>query len=80
MTALITGDGAGTTFTVTHNFGAPGSPAQFPEVNFEIILAAGYTAAPVITSKTANTVVFSCTAFTGQGLRVRIKRPWSATE
>lgn len=80
MTAIITGDGSATTFTVTHNFGvAAGDLGQFPEVEFEPILAAGITAAPLVTTKTANTVVFTCVAFTGAGLRVRIKRPWSPT-
>ena len=82
MTVLVTGDGGHFTFTVNHNFAL--SAAQltdgFPEVDFEAILAAGITAAPIVTTKTANTVVFTCSAFTGQGLRVRIKRPWSPTE
>jgi len=79
MSAIVTGDGASGTFTITHNFGEPaGMLGPFPEVVFEPILAAGITAAPIITSKTANTIVFANTAFTGAGLRVRIKRPWSA--
>jgi hypothetical protein len=79
MTAIITGDGAATTFTVTHNMNISASDLTggFPEVFPEVILAAGNTALPVITSKTANTVVFSCTAFTGAGLRIRIRRPLS---
>lgn len=82
MTVLVTGDGGHFTFTVNHNFNL--STAQltdgFPEVEFEPILAAGITAAPIVTTKTANTVVITNSAFTGQGLRVRIKRPWSPTE
>jgi hypothetical protein len=79
MTAIITGDGAATTFTVTHNLNisAGDLTGGFPEVLFEPILAAGITAAPFITSKTANTVVCTCTAFTGAGLRVRVVRPRS---
>lgn len=77
--ATITGDNSAVAFTVTHNWGL--SAAQlakgFPEVNLEVILAAGYTAAAIITSKTANTVVFSNTAFTGAGLRVTLSRPFS---
>ena len=86
MTAVVTGDGASLTFTITHNLGIPATIPNnptvpflgpMPEVIIENLLAAGITAAPIITSKTTNTVVFSCTAFTGAGLRVRIKRPWS---
>jgi hypothetical protein len=81
ISAVVTGDGAATTFTLTHNWGltAADLAAGWAEVELEYLLAAGYTAAALITSKTANTVVFSCTAFTGAGLRVRLKRPWSAT-
>lgn len=82
MSAIVTGDGAATAFTITHNMNI--SAAQlalgYPKVEPEVLLAAGYTAAQLITSKTANTVVFSCTAFTGAGLRIRIDRPWSAAE
>jgi hypothetical protein len=80
MSAIITGDGAATSFTITHNINISAADLTlgYPEVpGPEILLAAGYTAAPVITSKTANTVVFSNTAFTGAGLRIRIKRPFS---
>lgn len=81
VSAIITGDGAATTFTITHNWGLSTSDnnAGWAEVEYEYLLAAGYTAAALITSKTANAVVFSCTAFTGAGLRVRLKRPWSPT-
>jgi hypothetical protein len=81
MSAVITGDGAATTFTITHNWGltAAQNTNGFPQVEYEQLLAAGYTAAPLITSKNPNTVVFSCTAFTGAGLRVRLIRPWSPT-
>jgi hypothetical protein len=81
VSAVITGDGAATSFTVTHNWGLSTADlaAGWAEVELEYLLAAGYTAAALITSKTANTVVFSCTAFTGAGLRVRVKRPWTPT-
>lgn len=77
MTAIVTGDNSATAFTITHNFGLSTAEitAGFPEVLFEPILAAGITAAPFILSKTANTVVCTCTAFTGAGLRVRVRRP-----
>jgi hypothetical protein len=82
LSAVITGDGAATTFTVTHNWGiaAADLTAGWPGVEYEYLLAAGYTAAALITSKSANAVVFSNTAFTGAGLRVRIFRPWSPTK
>lgn len=77
--ATVTGDGAATTFTFSHNWGisAANLALGFPNVQYEQILAAGYTAAPVITGKTANTVTFSCTAFTGAGLIVTVERPFS---
>lgn len=80
VSAVITGDGATATFTVTHNWNlsAADLAAGYPNVGLEYLLAAGYTAASVITSKSANAVAFSCTAFTGAGLRVRLSRPWSA--
>ena len=81
ISAVVTGDGAATSFTLTHNWGlsAADLAAGWAEVELEYLLAAGYTAAALITSKTANTVVFSCTAFTGAGVRVRLKRPWTPT-
>lgn len=81
ISAVITGDGAATAFTLTHNWGLSVADLAvgWAEVELEYLLAAGYTAAALITSKNANTVVFSCTAFTGAGLRVRLKRPWSPT-
>ncbi len=82
MKATVTGDNAATTFTFTHNWGL--SAAQlalgFPNVSYEQILAAGYTAAPIITGKSANAITFSCTAFTGAGLVVAVARPFSALE
>ena len=77
--ATITGDGAATTFTVTHNWNisAANLAKGFPFVDTEVLLAAGYTAAVLVTTKSANAVVFTCTAFTGAGVRVRIQRPFS---
>lgn len=86
VSAIVTGDGATTTVVITHNWGVPtvqvnGGPytGPFPEIYFESLLAAGYTAAPLITNvnKTANAVTLTVTAFTGAGLRVRLKRPTS---
>lgn len=79
LSAIITGDGAATTFTVTHNWGLSTAElaAGFPFVTLEYLLAAGYTAASLITSKTTNAVAFSNTAFTGAGLRVVLARPWT---
>ncbi len=79
MKATVTGDGAATTITFTHNWGIPAASLAlgFPNVQYEQILAAGYTAAPVITGKTANAVTFSCTAFTGAGLIITVERPFS---
>lgn len=80
LSAVITGDGAATTFTVTHNWGLNATEIAngWPEVEYEYLLAAGYTAAALITSKAGgNAVAFSNTAFTGAGLRVRLKRPWT---
>jgi len=77
ISAVITGDNSATDFTVTHNWGLSAAELAdgWPRVNIEYLLAAGYTAASLITSKTANTVVFSNTAFTGAALRVRLERP-----
>lgn len=80
--ATVTGDNSATTITITHNWGI--STAQlalgFPNVQYEEILASGYTAAPIITGKTANAVTFSCTAFTGAGLVIVVERPFSMLE
>lgn len=81
VAAVITGDGAATTFTVTHNWGLAAAliAANFPMVEYEYLLAAGYTAAALVSSKAGgNAVAFTCTAFTGAGLRVRLLRPWPA--
>lgn len=79
ISAVITGDGAAVTFTLTHNWGlsAAENTLAFPWVEYEQLLASGYTAAPLITSKNPNTVVFGNTAFAGAGLRVRLLRPWT---
>jgi Fe-S cluster assembly scaffold protein SufB len=79
LSAVVTGDGAATTFTITHNWGLSAAEltASWPFVEYEYLLAAGYTAAALISSKTANAVAFTCTAFTGAGLRVRLMRPWT---
>jgi hypothetical protein len=82
MSAIVTGDNSATTIALTHNMAI--SAAQlalgYPEVEFEPLLAAGITAAPIVTTKATNTLTVTCTAFTGAGLRIRVKKPWSATE
>jgi hypothetical protein len=80
VSAVVTGDGAATVFTITHNWGLPAADLtnSFCEVFYEFLLASGYTAAALISSKTTNAVAFTCTAFAGAGLRVRLKRPWTA--
>jgi hypothetical protein len=80
LSAVVTGDGADTGFTITHNWhlSTEDLAKGYPNVDLEYLLAAGYTAAALIASKDADTVVFTCTAFTGAGLRVRLARPWSA--
>jgi hypothetical protein len=82
MSAIITGDGAALSTVIVHNMAI--SAAQltlgYPEVEFEAILAAGITAAPLVTTKAANSVTVTNVAFTGAGLRIRIKRPWAPTE
>lgn len=82
--AVITGDNSATTFDVTHNWNisAADLAAGFPKFNIEPILASGITAAPwvAVAGKTANTVTFTCTAFTGAGVRVVLERPYSAAK
>ncbi len=82
MSAIITGDGAAVSTVIVHNMNIPAAQITlgYPEVEFEVLLAAGYTAAPLITTKATNSVTVGNTAFTGAGLRIRIKRPWSPTE
>ena len=82
MSAIITGDGATLTTTIIHNMNIPAAQLTlgYPEVEFEALLAAGITAAPLVTTKNANNVVVTNVAFTGAGLRIRIKRPWSPSE
>ena len=79
MSAIVTGDGTATTFVITHNWGLSAGDLTngFPWVQLEILLTAGYTAAALVTTKAANSVTFTCTAFTGAGLRVRLERPYS---
>jgi hypothetical protein len=82
LRGVVTGDGATASITFTHNMGISAADLArgLPHVDSEILLAAGYTAAAFIASKTANTVVFTNTAFTGAGLRIRVSRPNSLVE
>jgi hypothetical protein len=81
MSAIITGDGAATTIVVVHNMAISAADLTlgYPEVETEALLAAGNTAAPIVTTKATNQTTFTCTAFTGAGLRIRHKRPFSPT-
>lgn len=80
MVAEITGDNSATTFVITHNWGLTTAEqgAKYPYPVFVPILASGVTAAPIATSRDANSVTFTCTAFTGKGLQVILFRPWTA--
>lgn len=85
MSFLVTGDGAATTFTLTHNWGiastgAGGSNANgFPEFTVEGVSGGAppilECAAPA--GKLTNTIVFTQVAATSAVFRVRLKRPWS---
>lgn len=77
ISGIVTGDGAATAITFTHNLGISATDLArgLPHVDLEVLLAAGYTAAAIISSKTANAVAFTNTAFTGAGLRIRVARP-----
>ena len=81
VSAIITGDGAATTFTVTHNWGLSTAEiaAGFPWVNLEPLLVAYYTANPFVSSKAGGqAVVFTNVAFATAAIRVTLWRPWSA--
>jgi hypothetical protein len=79
MSAIVTGDGSATTFVITHNWGLSAADLTngFPWVQLEVLITAGYTAAALVTTKATNSVTFTCTGFTGAGLRVRLERPYS---
>jgi hypothetical protein len=82
ITAVITGDGATTTFTVTHNWAisASGITAATPWSFFEPLTVAFYTANPFLTARATNSVSYQCTAFSGAAFRVRLERPFSADD
>lgn len=79
IAALVTGDGAATSVTITHNWGlSAGQLANlYPLVSFEALLASGNTAAPIVTTRAANSITLTVTAFSGAGLLVRLQRPFS---
>jgi hypothetical protein len=79
ITAVITGDGSATTFTLTHNWGisASGLTAATPWSFFEALTVGFYTANPFITARATNSVSYQCTAFSGAAFRVRLERPFS---
>jgi hypothetical protein len=79
MSAIITGDGAALSTVIVHNMNISAADIAlgYPECYPEVLLPAGNTAAVQFTTKTANNVTVTNTAFTGAGVRIRIKRPWS---
>lgn len=79
VNALITGDNAATTFTVTHNWNltAAQQAAGFPIPQVEPTANAGFAANVFVASKTANAVTFTCVAFNGPLVRIRLTRPFS---
>ena len=78
VAATVTGDGAATSFVLTHNFGMSTADLAngLPEVQFEPLLAAAWTEEPHVTVKGANSITVvvvgaAATAF----MNVRVKRP-----
>lgn len=76
---VVTGDGAATTITFTHNMDISTADLNkgWPIVRLLPILAAGLTAAPFVSAYAANSITVTCTAFTGAGLRIYVERPSS---
>jgi hypothetical protein len=81
MYVTITGDTAATSVVITHNWGlSTAEIVQWPEVEFEPLLAGFYGANPLITTRAANSVTITHVAFAAvAAVGVRLKRPWSAT-
>ncbi len=79
LQCTVNGDNSATTIVVTHNWGlsAADLAAGYPFVDTEILLASGNTAAALVTTKAANSVTLTVTAFTGVGLRIRLQRPFT---
>lgn len=82
FSGVVTGDNSSTSITFIHNWGLTTAQltAALPWVMLEPILAAGNTAAAIVTTRNANNVVLTCTAFSGAGLRVRVIKPWSTEQ
>ncbi len=76
ITADVTGDGAATSFVITHNWGLSTAQqnAGLPNVQLQPLLAAYYTGVPFISAHDANSVTFTCTAFSGKAVRVALQR------
>lgn len=80
LVALITGDNAATSFVITHNWGL--TTAQLTQLfapwpTFVPLLAAFWGSNPFISARDANTVTFTCVAFTGAAMDVVLARPFS---
>jgi len=78
----LTGDNTATTVTITHSLGLTAGElaAGWPKVNFEPLLAAYYTAQPLVGTKTANQVVINFnTTGVSAFANVRIERPQATT-
>lgn len=77
--AVVTGDAAAVTFTITHNWNlsAADLAAGFPVWHFQPLSNAAYAANPFPASQTANSITFTCVAFTGAIVGMKIERPFS---
>lgn len=77
--AIITGDGAATTFTITHNWNVSVADraAGFPIFSVQNQGAGGAAGNPFFASQTADAVTFTCTAFTGALIQITLDRPFS---
>lgn len=81
VTAVVTGDNAATSFTVVHNWNisAADRAAGFPVPSVQALANGGFAANVFVASQTANDVTFTCVAFNGALVRVRLERPFSMT-
>jgi hypothetical protein len=81
LAAVVTGDGASTSIVVTHNWNisAADLTAGFPVPTVQALSNAGFAANVFVASQTANAITFTCVAFTGALVRIRLTRPFSMT-
>jgi hypothetical protein len=82
VSAVVTNDNATTSFTITHNWNisAADQAAGFPIPRIQSLSNAAFAANVFVASQTANSVTFTCVAFNGPLVRVRIERPFSMTK